>query len=399
MSTDSIVVLGAARTPFARFDGALRDVVVPALGGATVAEALRRARVAPEDVDEVAIGVNFPGSDRSLARQIQLRAGIPEDRNSFTVDRACCSSLAALTIARRGLLLGESTVAVAGGAENLGLVPYFLHGMRWGTRLGDVTVVDQLVISCPHTGVPRAVQAAEEAQKYGVGREEQDAWALRSHVRYAEALAKGHLEDELHITSYELPHGGHTGIEADEAHRPQASMETLASLGTVYGSATVTAGNAPGLSTGASALVLSTRQRARAGGHDELAQVLSTAQASGPPANIASIPATAARKALHRAGLGIDDIDLIEINEAFAAVPLVTTLVLGDHDPARARELRTKTNVNGGAIAIGHPTGATAARLVMTAAFELRRRGGGTALVTLCGGVGEAEATVIRVEG
>ena len=381
---DTIAVTGYARTPFGRFGGALRDVRLPVLGAAAVQAALARSGAAGEAVDEVVIGVNFTGSERSVARQVALRAGVPDDRNAFTVDRACCSSLAAITLASRGLRLGDTKVAVAGGVENLSRVPYFLENMRWGQRLGDVTLTDQLVVSCPHTGVPRAVQAADEAAEYGIGREEQDAWAWRSQQRYAAALAEGVFDDEI-VALDELDH--------DEVPRPDTDLAALAALATVNGSATVTAGNAPNLSTGAAALVLATT--------DVDAPVKATLQgwsmASGHPQMIASMPARAARLALQRCGLALDDIDLIEVNEAFAAVPLVTTMELAGRDEVLAKDLRERTNVTGGAIAIGHPTGATAARLVLTAVNQLTRRGGGTALVTICGGVGEAEAVVVRV--
>ena len=397
MSTDEVVIVGAARTPFTRFDGALRDVSIPELGSAAVRESVLRSGVSGDAVDEVAIGVNFPGADRSLARQIQLRAGIPEDRNAYTVDRACCSSLAAVSLVRRGIRLGEVTVGVAGGAENLGRVPYYLD-MRWGNRLGDVTMTDQLVISCPHTHVPRAVQAANEALDFGVERGEQDEWALRSHERYGQALTRGYLADELFAVTATTIDGTSVHADRDEAYRPTVSAEKLAALGTVYGSATVTPGNAPGLSAGASALVMTAAGTARDRELRVVGQIVSMSRASGPAAKVASIPALAARKALTAAELTLDDLDLIEINEAFAAVPLVTTLELADRDRGRAEKLRALTNVNGGAVAIGHPTGATATRLLMTAAFELRRRGGGIGLITLCGGIGEAEAAVIRVD-
>ncbi len=389
-----VVIAAAARTPFGAFGGALRSLSIPELARLAGQEALRRADVDVHDVEELVLGVNLPGSDRSLARQAQLRIGIPDDRNAYTVDRACCSSLTAITMVSRSLRLGEISVGLAGGAENLSRVPYFVEDMRFGHRLGDVTLKDQLVISCPHPHVPRAVQAADEALAFGVDRSEQDAWALRSQQRYAAAQAASRFDEERFPV--EVAGGGM--LAADESPRPDTRPERLAALPTVYGSRTVTAGNAPGLSTGASAVVLMSRAQASDRGLRPLATVVATAMASGHPSGIASIPALAAQAALTRAGLALTDIDLIEINEAFAAVPLVTTLVLADKDQRLAESLREKVNVNGGAIAIGHPTGATGARLVMTLAYELRRRGGGLGLVTICGGIGEAEAIIIRVD-
>ncbi|HEX3335231.1 MAG TPA: thiolase family protein [Jatrophihabitans sp.] len=393
---DDVVVLGYARTPFGRFGGSLRDWPVPRLAAVAITEAIRRAGLAPDDVDELVLGTNFPGSDRSIARQSALWSGIPDDRTSYTVDQACCSSLTALTLAGRSLRLGESQVAVGGGSDNLSLVPYFLHNARWGRRLGDITMIDQLVVSCPFTGVPRAVQAGEEAMEHGIGRQAQDEWALRSQQRFAAARDTGHLDAELVKVLPDAEHGWE-GLLEDECPRPDTNLERLATLPTVYGSPTVTGGSAPNLSTGSTALVLSTAQTGSRRRLPFLARLSGWTLVSGAPARVASIPATAARQALAKTGLRLQDIDVIEINEAFAAVPLVTTLVLADGDPMRAEALRAKTNVNGGAIAVGHPTGATAGRLVMAAIGELRRRGGGRALVTLCGGIGEAAAVIVTV--
>jgi acetyl-CoA C-acetyltransferase len=388
-----VVLLGAARTPFGRFGGGLRDLSVPELASVATTAALSRAGVAPEDVEEMALGVNLPGSDRSVARQAALRTGIPEDRSSYTVDRACCSSLTALSMVARAVRAREAEVVVAGGAENLSKVPYFLEDLRWGRGLGTVTMTDQLVISCPHTNVPRAVQASEEAATYGVTRLEQDEWALRSQQRFASADEAGLLDVERVPVALE---GGGT-FERDESGRPDTTMEKLARLKPVYGSESVTAGNAPGLSTGASSLVLASGDAARRRDVEPLASIVATAMASGHPAGIASIPAVAAARVLARAGIGLDDVALIEINEAFAAVPLVATLVMAEGDVKAAERLRERVNVNGGAIAVGHPTGASGARLVMTLAHALTRRGGGYGLVTICGGIGEAEAVVIKV--
>lgn len=392
-----IVVASAVRTPFGKFGGTLRDFSLPDLGGLVVAEAIRRAGIEPEEVDEVVMGVNLPGSDRSIARQVLIKAGIPETRNAFTVDRACCSSMAAITQASRSIRLGEAKINIAGGTENMSKVPYFVHEARWGNNLGDIVLKDQLVIACPMTGKPRAVQAGEEAVEYGVTREEQDAWALRSHRRYFAAKEAGRFDDEILPVRVPQRKGEPIIFAADESPRADTSMEKLAKLPTIYGSPTVTAGNAPGLSTGATAMVLMSREEADRRGIKPLGTILSWSMASGHPDRIASIPATAGKLALEKVGLTIDDIDLIEINEAFAAVPLVSTLILADGDKDKAAAIRERTNVNGGAIALGHPTGATAARLVMTLLYELRRRGGGLGLATLCGGLGEGEAVVVQV--
>lgn len=395
MSTRSpISVLGLARTPFGKFGGALRDADIRDLGAAAIAAAVQRSGVDPSAVDEVILGVNFPGSRRSVARQASLRAGLAESINAVTVDRACCSSLAAVRLAAQGLRLGDTSVAVAGGAENLSAVPYFLETARFGSRLGPVVLEDHLVVSCPHTGVPRAVQAAEEAAPLGIDRVAQDDWAARSHELYWRAAGASPFEEIFPVSHDIVP--GADGLAVDEAPRRGVSRATLASLPTVYGSASVTAGNAPGLSTGSSALVLANTSRLPSGAHAG-AQIIGFGTASGPAPRIGHTPAVAAQIALRHADVDLADVAVIEINEAFATVPLVATLALADGDRSRADKLRARTNLRGGAIAIGHPTGASGARLIMSAIAALREHGGGLGLVAICGGVAEAEAAVVEV--
>ncbi len=404
MNRDEVAVMSAVRSPFGKFGGTLKDFTLPALGGMVVAEAIRRAGITPEDVQEVATGVNLPGADRSIARQVLIEAGIPTDRVAYTVDRACCSSMAAVNMASRSLRLGEAAVAVAGGTENMSKVPYFLTDFRWGHRLGDVNLKDQLVIADPMTGKPRALQAGDEAVEHGVTREEQDRWAVRSHQLYFEGKAACRFSDELMTIEVPQERGAPIPFTDDESPRSDVALEKLAKLPTIYGSPTVTAGNAPGLSTGSSAIVLMSMGEAERRGKKPLATLMGWAMASGHPDRIASIPAESARLALGKVGLTIDDMDLIEINEAFAAVPLVSTLIMAGRDAKKAEEIRAKTNVNGGSIALGHPTGATAARMIMTLMYELRRRreAAGDArpyygLATLCGGIGEGEAVIVKV--
>lgn len=404
LDVSEVAVASAVRTPFGKFGGTLKDFSLPELGGLVVAEALRRARIEARDVDEVATGVNLPGSDRSVARQVLINAGIPPNRVAYTIDRACCSSMAATSMVSRSIRLGEAKIAVASGTENMSLVPYFLTQQRWGHSLGDVVLKDQLAIACPMTGKPRAVQAGEEALEYGIGREEQDAWALRSHQRHIAARDAGKLQQE--IMPVETPQTGDAPLlfNEDESARRDTSMDKLAKLETIYGSPTVTAGNSPGLNTGASAMVLMSPEEAALRHQEPLASLVSWAMASGHPDHIASIPAEAARLALERLGASIDDMDLIEINEAFAAVPLVSTRIMAGGDREKAETIRERTNVNGGAIAIGHPTGATGARLVISLIYELRRRREESndsrpfyGLATICGGIGEGEAIVVKV--
>jgi acetyl-CoA C-acetyltransferase len=406
MSNQEVAVVSAVRSPFGKFGGALKDFTLPKLGGLAFAEAIRRAGIEPGDVEEVATGVNLPGADRSIARQVLIEAGVPTNRVAYTVDRACCSSLAAVNMASRSIRLGEVGVALAGGTENMSKVPYFLTDFRWGHRLGDVQLKDQLIIADPMTGKPRAVQAGDEALEYDVTREEQDRWAVRSHELYFKAKAACYFKDEVMAVEVPQDRGEPILFAEDESPRPDVSLEKLAKLPTIYGSATVTAGNAPGLNTGSSALVLMSQDEAKRRGKKPLATLMAWAMASGHPDKLASIPAEAARLSLQKAGLTIDDMDLIEINEAFAAMPLVSTLIMGGRDAKKTEAIRAKTNVNGGAIAIGHPTGATGARLIMTLVYELRRRRAASnesrpfyGIATICGGIGEGEAVIVKVEG
>ncbi len=406
MSNQEVAVISAVRSPFGRFGGALKDFTLPKLGGLVFAEAIRRAAIEPGDVEEVATGVNLPGGDRSIARQVLIEAGVPTSRVAYTVDRACCSSLAAVNMASRSIRLGEVGVALAGGTENMSKVPYFLTDFRWGHRIGDVQLKDQLVIADPMTGKPRAVQAGEEALEYGVTREGQDRWAVRSHELYFKAKGACYFKDEVMAIEVPQERGQPVLFVEDESPRPDVSLEKMAKLPTVYGSPTVTAGNAPGLNTGSSALVLMSQEEAKRRGKTPLATLMAWAMASGHPDKLASIPAESARLSLQKAALTIDDMDLIEINEAFAAMPLVSTLILGGRDPKKVEEIRAKTNVNGGAIAIGHPTGATGARLIMALVYELRRRREASGesrpfygIATICGGIGEGEAVIVKVDG
>src|SRR3989304_3179055 len=251
--SSEVGVVSAVRSPFGKFGGALRDFTLPELGGIVVAEAIRRAGIDPGALEEVATGVNLPGADRSIARQVLIEAGIPPTRVAYTIDRACCSSMAATSMASRSIRLGDTRIAVAGGTENMSRVPYFLTAQRWGNALGDVVLKDQLVIADPMTGKPRAVQAGEEAVEYGITRAEQDAWAVRSHENYLRAWEAGKFAEEIMPISVPQPKGEPLLFTQDESVRPGTTLEKLAALPTIYGSPTVTAGNAPGLNTGASA--------------------------------------------------------------------------------------------------------------------------------------------------
>jgi len=394
---ENVVIVGAVRTPFANYGGTLKNFTPAQLGGMVLKEALVRTKVDPASVEEVAFGVNLPGSDRSIGRQAMLNGGIPDTVPAFSIDRACCSSIAAIGLEAQNIKLGEISVAAVAGAENMSGIPYFIHEARWGKRIGDITLKDQLVIKCPYSGVPRALQAGKEAVEFEITREAQDKWAIRSHQLWKKAFDEGKFKDEIMPVSIPQRKGDPIVMDKDEPPRPDAKLESLAKLKTVYDSPTVTPGNAPGLNTGGSAAILMSESKAKELGLKPLATIVAHVKAAGHPQKIGSIPGYTSQKAIAKAGLTIDDIDLIEINEAFAAMPLISTKILGDGDAAKVEKIREKTNVNGGAIAIGHPTGATGIRLVTTLAFELNRRGGGYGLATICGGIGQGEACIIKV--
>ncbi len=393
-----VVIVSAARTPFDKFGGMMKDMNTVQLASLASKEVMRRIDLSPNDVEEFYLGINMPTQNRSIARQSALEAGIPDTANALTVDRACCSSYAAMAMAYRSVALGETNISLGGGSENMSNVPYFISDLRWGKRLGDVVLKDIMIVSCPYTGEPRAVQAGKGAVEYGISREEQDLWAYNSHQKHALAQAANKFKDEIFSITIPGKKGQSIVIDKDQSPRPETTLESLAALKTVYNSPTVTAGNAPGMSTGAAMAVLMSKEEAQKRGLKPLATIITHVQASGHPHSISSIPGITAQKALKKAGLTADQIDLFEINEAFAVMPLVSTKILGEDNPAKIEAIRNRTNVNGGAIAIGHPTGATAARIVMTLCYELKRRGGGIGLATICGGIGEGECMIFKVE-
>lgn len=389
------VIVSACRTPFGSFGGGLKDIPAADLGALTLREALRRAGLAPEQVQYVLMGmVVQAGAGQSPARLAALKAGIPPQVPSDTINKVCASSLRCVNIADALIRAGDLEVAVAGGMENMSRGPYLVPGARWGYRLWNQTLVDATVndgLWCAIHNVHMGVHADQVAREYGLSREEQDAWAYRSHARALDAIRAGRLKDE--IVPVEVPQrkGPPVVFDTDESPRPDTSPEKLAALKPVFlPDGTITAGNAPGINDGAAALVLMSQRKAQELGLRPLATIVSQGWVSRPPEEFPLTPYPAAQAALQKAGLSFADVDLIEVNEAFAAVALVS-MKLGDWP-------EDKVNVNGGAVALGHPIGASGARILLTLAYELRRRGGGVGVACLCAGGGQGEATVIRVE-
>ncbi len=398
---NDVVVVSVARTPFGKFGGVLRDVPAIELGVTAVQGALSRCSLSRQDVDELALGCCIPseadGAASVVARQVMLESGIPADRPSVTIDRACCSALAACGWSWRSLKLGQVRISMAGGTENMSRAPHIVRGFRWGVRLGPVEIQDPLFPLAYSRYTPVALDAGQVAVEYGVDRSMQDQWALRSQQLYEQAKEAGKMKDEIVPVSYTTKSGREIYLDADEFPKPNTTIEKLSSLPTVYDSPTVTAGNAPGLDAGAAACVLTTRHHAEELGLSPLAVLRLVVNRCEEPNRIAAVPATVISLALEKSGWSLDDLDLIEINEAFAAMPLVSSQILADGEGPRCERLRERINVNGGAIAIGHPIGASGARILMTLILELRRRGGGRGAAAICGGLAQGECALVEV--
>jgi acetyl-CoA C-acetyltransferase len=387
------VILGAARTPIGRLGGGLSSVDATELGATAITAALERAGVAPDQVEHVVMGqVLQAGQGQIPSRQAQIDAGIPNEVSSETINKVCASGLRASVILDQAIRAGDVEVGVGGGMESMSGAPYLLPHARFGFRMGDVQALDAMVhdgLTNPFSGRQMFDEATQAAGELGLTRPEMDRWALRSHERAIAATDEGRLPAEI-VPVTVKGRKGDTVVEIDEGPRRDTSLEKLAKLpGLVGKDGSHTAGNSPAVNDGAAALVLASDQWAAANDKTPLAEIVDHAQSANDFAYLATTPATAANKALARAGLTASDIDLWEINEAFASVTLhaIKTLDL-DED---------RVNVNGGAVALGHPIGATGARLLGTLIHELRRRGGGLGCVALCSGGGQGDAVILKV--
>lgn len=398
---DDIVLAAGLRTPFSKFGGALRQVPSVELGAEALRRLVARTGLAVSDIDEVFYGVTLPSEvaldGPTSGRQALLRAGLPEATRSLTLDRGCCSSMTAVHLAMHSLRRGDSGLVIAAGAENMGRATFLAPaGLRFGHRHGSITLRDPLDrLGADIGGRPVTVDVGEVALAWGVSREMQDDWAEASHRRYFEAKAAGFYAD--HLAPVDLP-TWKALLDHDEMPRADCSRAKLATLPTVYDSATITAGNSPGLDTGAAALLLTTRAHAAERGLEPLATLVGQGSAAGPARDIAVIPGPSIVNALRAPGWSLADLDAIEVNEAFAAVPLVTARWLAGRDAEIERGLLAKMNLRGGAVAIGHPTGASGARLVLQLALHLRARGGGRGVASICGALGQADAVSLVVD-
>ncbi len=396
--SETAVIVRARRTPFGRYLGSLSEMEPLDVGVHAARAALAEGGDDLSDrIDQIFVGNCIPGSFQSasvVGRQIGLKLGV--DRFTTTIDTACCSPLTALRTALWGIRLGEICSALVVGVELMSRVPHVNRELRAGVRVGEVRLTDPIYpITYPgYNSV--AVDASDGAEKYGVSRRMLDTWAAASHQKWSKAQAAGKFAEE--ITPVVVRKGRQSFLfETDEFPRPSGSLAAIEQLPPVFGATTTTAGNAPGLNDGASAVVVMTETRARDLGLTPLGRITDMSGATDMPYGISWIPATAIRRVLERVGQGIDEIDLIEINEAFAAMPLVSVKILADHDEQRWYGLLKKTNVNGGAIAIGHPVGASGLRILMTMMYELRRRGGGRGVAAICGGLTQGEAAAVEV--
>ncbi|MBB5824641.1 acetyl-CoA C-acetyltransferase [Micromonospora carbonacea] len=388
------VIVSGARTPMGRLLGNLKDLPATKLGGIAIKAALERAGVPPEQVQYVIMGqVLQAGTGQIPARQAAVEAGIPMSVPALTINKVCLSGLDAIALADQLIRAGEFDVVVAGGMESMTNAPHLLLGQRAGYKYGDVTIKDHMALDgltdawdCCSMGESTERHGA----RHGITRAEQDAFAAASHQRAAAAQKNGHFADE--ITPVVIPQrkGDPVVISEDEGIRPDTTVESLGRLRPAFTSdGTITAGSASPISDGAAAVVVMSEAKARELGLTWLAEIGAHGNVAGPDNSLHSQPSNAINHALRKGGLGVEDLDLVEINEAFAAVGIQSMRDLGIGDD--------KVNVNGGAIALGHPIGMSGARLVLTLAMELRRRGGGTGAAALCGGGGQGDALIIHV--
>lgn len=388
------VILGGARTPFGKLNGALSSLAAVDLGTYVADAALDRSGIDRAEVGHIIMGqVLQGGAGQNPARQVGMRLGLNREVTAETINRVCGSGLRSISLADMQIRLNENQVIIAGGMESMSNAPYILRGARAGYRMGDGALEDMMMydgLMCAIDGCSMGIHGGTVSEEEGISREEQDAWALRSHQRALAAIDEGRMAQE--IVPVEVAQRKKTVlVDTDESPRRETSAEALAKLKPAFQeNGTVTAGNAPGVNDGAAAVVVTDEDWAKHHGAQIQATILGTGQAAWDAPYLAYTPELAIRKALKKASLMVDDIDLFEINEAFASVAIIATRRLGA-DPE-------KLNVNGGAVALGHPIGASGTRLVVTMINELKRRGGGVGAVAICSGGGQGDAMVLKVD-
>jgi len=390
------VITGIARTPIGRYNGRLAPLRAVELGAAAVGAAAERSGVDPASIDEVLLGhVLQAGEGQITSRQAAVRAGLPMTVPSTTINKVCLSAMSAIGLADRAIRLGDSRFAVAGGMESMSNAPHVVRELRWGARMGDAALVDVMSrdgLFCVFDQTTMGESSDRVNKKLGISRGEQDEWAARSHERAAKATRDGVLADEIAPLTARQRKGGPLFVEADEGIREGSTADSLAALPPAFvDDGSITAGNASQISDGAAAVVVADRAAAEATGAPALAEIVAYGQIGGVDATLHERPAEALRVALKKAAMAPSDLDLVEINEAFAAVSIWSARML---DISEAR-----VNVNGGAVALGHPLGASGARIVVTLINALRHRGGGVGAAAICGGGGQGDALIVRVDG
>ncbi|HET7483677.1 MAG TPA: acetyl-CoA C-acetyltransferase [Actinomycetota bacterium] len=394
----STVIVSAVRTAIGKFGGAVSNLPAVDFGAAAIRGAVERAGIQPEQVDYVIMGqVLQAGAGQITARQASVKAGIPKSVPAITINKVCLSGLNAIAMADQMIRAGEASVVVAGGMESMDQAPYLLPKARTGYRMGDGKLIDSMIydglwdaFNHKHMGA----QSDDVNTEFKILREEQDRWSARSHERAAAAIKEGRFKDE--IVPLEVPQrkGDPVVFDTDEGVREGTTVDTLAKLKPAFGAeGTITAGNASQISNGGAAVVVMSAERAEELGITPMAEILAHGMSADEPPYLHTVPALAAQAAMKKAGISANDIDLVEINEAFAAVALHSVGMLFNGN----KDAEDKVNVNGGAVALGHPIGCTGARLTVTLLHELKRRGGGIGLAALCGGGGQGDAILYRV--
>ena len=387
------VIVAGARTPFGRFGGAFKEVPATTLGAHAIRAALDRSGVKGEDVDYVIMGqVLQAGAGQITARQAAIDAGIPQEVPAITINKVCLSGINAIALADQLIRAGEVEVVVAGGMESMSEAPYLFPKARFGARMGNTEMVDSMIhdgLWSTFTEQHMGASSDEVNKELELSREDQDAWAARSHQRAEKAWHNGVMKDEVVVVALPQKRGEPVRVERDEGVRPGTDLESLSKLPAAFSKdGTITAGNASQISDGAAAVVVMSRERAQKMGVEPLVEIVAHGMSADRYAWLHTVPALALSNALKKAELDVDDLELVEINEAFAAVALnVTRLLALDEE---------RVNVNGGAVALGHPIGASGARLVLTVANELKRRGLRTGAAALCGGGGQGDALIVR---
>ncbi|KRF50890.1 acetyl-CoA acetyltransferase [Bacillus sp. Soil745] len=388
------VIISGVRTPFGKFGGGLSSLTASQLGGIAIKEALVRAGIEGSQVDEVIMGnVLQAGQGQIPSRQAARHAGLPWEVKTETINKVCASGLRSVTLADQIIRLGEEEIIVAGGMESMSNAPYILPKARWGLRMGDGELKDTMIsdgLSCSFTGVHMGTYGNSTAEDLEITREEQDNWAYESHQKAIKAIDGGILAEEIISVQVPVRKGEPITIEHDEAPRKDTSAGKLAKLGPAFNNeGTITAGNAPGVNDGAGALVLMSEERAEKEGKTPFAYILAHAEVAVEAKDFPKTPGLVINDLLKKTGKSIEEIDLFEVNEAFAAVALASGKI-ANIEPG-------KVNVNGGAVALGHPIGASGARIIITLMHELKRRGGGLGIAAICSGGGQGDAILIEV--